>query len=388
MKRKVQSKKINKPSIKDLIFYFLKLGTIGFGGPIALVGYMQRDLQEKKHWITKEEYLQGLTLSQLAPGPLAAQLAMYIGYIRYGFLGITLVALSFIGPSFLMVIAISILYVKFGGLPFMQALFYGIGAAVIGIIIASSYKLTKTTIKDKKFLWIIFGVLFLTTAITKQENIFLIIFAGIVTLFVYSRPKLSSSSKLFTLTSTVPIISYFIFFNPQLLVRIFLFFALAGTFVFGSGLAIVPFLHGGVVTQNHWLNEKQFIDAVAVAMVTPGPVVITVAFIGFLVAGFWGAVAAGLGVFLPVYLFVVILAPIFNRFAKNPNVTSFIQGVTAATTGAIAGAIIVLSEQSIKNIPTLLLAVGTLVAVKKFKMQEPIIIIAAGILGLVLYQFR
>src|SRR5438552_1237468 len=184
MKNKSQEKQISHVSLRELFFYFLKLGTFGFGGPIALVGYMQRDLQEKKNWITKEEYLRGLTLSQLAPGPLAAQLAMYIGYIRYGILGISLVALSFIGPSFLMVIAISVLYVKFGGLPIMQALFYGIGAAVIGIIIASAYKLTKTTVKDKKFLWAIFTVLLLTTAITKQENIFLIILSGIVTLFV------------------------------------------------------------------------------------------------------------------------------------------------------------------------------------------------------------
>lgn len=379
-------KSSQKSSLKGLLLYFLKLGTIGFGGPIALVGYMQRDLQEKRNWIKKEEYLRGLTLSQLAPGPLAAQLAMYIGDIRYGILGITLVAFSFIGPSFLMVIAISILYVKFGGLPIIQALFYGIGAAVIGIIIASAYKLTKTTIKDKKFLWVIFAILFLTTAITKQENIFLIILSGIITLFIYSRPKFTSSPKLFTLAPTLPLLTYFSLFNMQLVTKIFLYFALAGAFVFGSGLAIVPFLHGGVVLQNHWLNEKQFIDAVAIAMITPGPVVITVAFIGFLVAGFWGAVAAGLGVFLPVYLFVVFLAPVFEKYAKHPSLTAFIQGVTAATTGAIAGAIIVLGQQSIKDIPTLLFALGALVGVKKFKVPEPVIIGIAGILGLLLFK--
>lgn len=377
--------KMQTISLKNLVLYFLKLGTIGFGGPIALVGYMQRDLQEKRGWLTKEEYLRGLTLSQLAPGPLAAQLAMYIGYIRYGILGISLVALSFIGPSFLMVIAISILYVKFGGLPIMQALFYGIGAAVIGIIIVSAYKLTKTTIKDKKFLWIIFGILFITTAITRQENILLIILAGLVSLFVYSKPNIFSS-KLFTLAPILPVISYFTLFNPTLITKIFLFFALAGAFVFGSGLAIVPFLHGGVVLQNHWLNEKQFIDAVAVAMITPGPVVITVAFIGFLVAGFWGAVAAALGVFLPVYLFVIFLAPVFEKYAKNPKLTSFIQGVTAATTGAIAGAIIVLGQQSIKDAPTLLIAFGSLIALKKFKIAEPIIIVISGIVGLLLFR--
>lgn len=388
MKNTIHEKDADYPSLKNLLIYFLKLGTIGFGGPIALVGYMQRDLQEKGHWITKEEYLRGLTLSQLAPGPLAAQLAMYIGYIRYGILGISLVAISFIGPSFLMVIVLSILYVKFGGLPVMQALFYGIGAAVIGIVIASAYKLAKTTVKDKKFLWVIFTILFFSTAFTKQENIFLITLAGITALFVYSPPRLTAHLKLFTLSPLIPLTAYFSIFAFPLLTKIFLFFALAGAFVFGSGLAIVPFLHGGVVLENHWLNEKQFIDAVAVAMITPGPVVITVAFIGFLVAGFWGAVAAGLGVFLPVYLFVIFFAPLFEKYAKNSRLKSFIQGVTAATTGAIAGAIVVLGEQSIKNIPTFLLAIGALIAIRKFKIQEPIIIAAAGILGLILYQFR
>ena len=349
---------------------------------------MQRDLQEKRGWITKEEYLRGLTLSQLAPGPLATQLAMYIGYIRYGVLGISLVALAFIGPSFLIVIAISILYIKFGGLPIMQALFYSIGAAVIGIIIASAYKLTKTTIKDKKFLWVIFAIPFLTTAITKQENIFLIILSGIVTLFIYSRPKFTYSPKLFTLAPTLPLLAYFSSFNTPLVAKIFFFFALAGTFVFGSGLAIVPFLHGGVVLQNHWLTEKQFIDAVAVAMITPGPVVITVAFIGFLVAGFWGATAAGLGVFLPVYLFIVLLAPVFEKYAKRPTLIAFIQGVTAATTGAIAGAIIVLGQESIKDVPTVLFALGALIGVKKFKVPEPLLIGIAGILGLIFYHYR
>lgn len=342
---------------------------------------MQRDLVEKKKWLSEEEYKRGLTLSQLSPGPLAAQLAMYIGYIRYGIIGLSMVALTFIGPSFLMVLVISVLYVKFGGLPVMQGLFYGIGAAVIGIIIASAYKLTKTTIKDKKLLWIIFIILFLTTALTKKENIFFIILGGIFTLFIYARPKLPSSSKFLILIPALPVVSYFTIFNVNLLTKIFLFFALAGAFVFGSGLAVVPFLHGGVVLQNHWLSEKQFIDAVAVAMITPGPVVITVAFIGFLVAGFWGAVAAGAGVFLPVYLFIVFITPVFEKYAKHPKLTAFIQGITAATIGAIAGAIVVIGEQSIKDIPTAVIAIGSLVAIRKFKIQEPIIILVAGIIG-------
>lgn len=376
--------KTSKPSLNSVFLYFLKLGSIGFGGPIALVGYMHRDLVEKRKWLTQEEYSRGLTLSQLAPGPLAAQLAIYIGYIRFGIIGATLVAVAFIVPSFVMVIALSMLYVRFGGLPWMQALFYGIGAAVIGIIISSAYKLTRTTLKEKKLLWIIFAALFLTTAYTRQENIWLITGAGILSLFVYAPPK--RSSKFLSISFGLPVLSVISFLNENILMKLFLFFTLAGAFVFGSGLAIVPFLHGGVVTQNHWLTERQFIDAVAVAMITPGPVVITVAFIGYLVAGFWGAVVAALGVFLPVYFFVIIPAPFFEKYAHNPQLNALVDGVTAAATGAIAGAVIVLGQQSVTNPVTVLLAAGALVAVRKFKIPEPVIIGIAGILGLVLFR--
>ncbi len=370
-------------SLKDLSLYFLKLGTIGFGGPIALVGYMHRDLVEKRKWLTQEEYSKGLTLSQLAPGPLAAQLAIYIGYTRFRILGATLVALFFIAPSFLMVLGIGMLYVRFGGLPWMQALFYGIGAAVIGIIASSAYKLTRSTIKNKKLLWAIFAVMFTTTAYTRQENVLLFILSGLVALFVFAPPKRLFSSTLvaFSIGGSMLGIS-----NTPVLLKLLLYFTEAGAFVFGSGLAVVPFLYSGVVLQNHWLNQKQFLDAVAVAMITPGPVVITVGFIGYLVAGFWGAVVTSIGVFLPVYLIVILLTPFYQKFAKNPQVGAFVEGVTAAATGAISGAVIVLGQQSIKDVFTVLVALGALIGLRKFKIPEPILIVLAGVLGLIFYH--
>jgi chromate transporter len=369
------------------VLYFLKLGTIGFGGPIALVGYMERDLVEQKQWINKEQYLRGLALAQLAPGPLAAQLAMYIGFIENGFLGATLVGIAFIIPSFLMVVALGMWYVAYGGLSWMQALFYGIGAAVIGIIIKSAYKLAKTTLKKKPLLWGIFTVMCLVTAFTEQEIVWLFVLSGIVAMLVIAPPKYFIRGG----TNTLPVVGWTLFQFPMLsnlssLTGIFLFFAKAGLFVFGSGLAIVPFLHGGIVQQMHWLNERQFLDAVAVAMTTPGPVVITVGFIGYLVAGIPGAIAAAMGVFLPVWLVVVILTPFYERFAKNPQVSAFVQGVTSAATGAIAGAVIVLSRHAITDLPTTLIAVTTLGVLLKFKVPEPIIVIIAGLLGLALFH--
>jgi len=368
-------------SLGRLAGYFLRLGTLGFGGPIALAGHMQQDLVEKNRWIAKEEYVEGLALAQLAPGPLAAQLAIYLGYVRNGLLGATAVGTAFILPSFLMVLAVSAMYVRFGGLRWMQAIFYGIGAAVIAIIARSAFKLTKLTLGKDKLLWGIFAVLGVSTAWTSREIVWLFLIAGVVAMIVKAPPNLK------TINHTAIIGGYW--WLPALslhdgLFPIFLYFAKAGMFVFGSGLALVPFLYGGVVHDHHWLSEQQFLDAVAVAMITPGPVVITVAFIGYLIAGFAGASAAALGMFIPVYLVVVVLAPSYKRWAKNPQVNAFVQGVTAAATGAIAGAVVVLARRSIYDVATAGIALVTFAVLRRWKLPEPLLIGCAAIAGLVL----
>jgi chromate transporter len=368
-------------TLPRLLRYFLSLGTVGFGGPIALAGYMQRDLVEKRRWITPEEYVEGLALAQLAPGPLAAQLAMYLGYVRGGITGATLVGFAFIGPSFVMVLAIAEAYVRYGGLAWMQALFYGIGAAVIGIIARSAWKLVRVTVGKDPLQGTIFLVLAVSTAATEREIIGLFLCGGILSLLVKAFPRELSKPSLpiFVLAGAGTLV-------PGRLAEVFLFFAKAGLFVFGSGLAIVPFLHGGVVVERHWLTERQFVDAVAVAMITPGPVVITVAFVGFLVANIWGAVAAALGVFLPVYLIIILFGPYYRRFAKNPQLHAFVSGVTAAATGAIAGAVIVLGRRSIHDATTAIIAGATLLLLSRWKIPEPLLIAAAGTIGLLLYH--
>jgi chromate transporter len=377
-----------------LVRYFLYLGSLGFGGPVALIGYMQRDLVERRPWFTKEEYLKGLALSQLAPGPLAAQLAICLGYTHARVWGATLVGVAFIMPSFLMTVTLGALYVAFGGLAWMQAAFYGVGAAVIGIIVRSAWKLGTMTMAGDRLLWGIFAVMALVTAWTESEIAVLFVLCGVFVLLAQAPPKrllgLAGSSKILWnapwpillltglgATATFPV-----------LLDILWFFTKAGAFVFGSGLAIVPFLYGGVVQEHHWLNDKQFLDAVAVAMITPGPVVITVAFIGYLVAGFGGAVAAGIGVFLPVYLFVVIPYPWFDKWSSNPQVKAFVKGVTAAAAGAIAGACFVLGKRAIFDLPTAALAVAALVLLWRFKIPEPILIVGAGLIGFAIFWLR
>ncbi len=373
-------------TLKDLIYYFLKLGTIGFGGPVALVGYMHRDLVEDRKWITEEDYKEGLALAQLAPGPLAAQLAIYIGYVHYKILGATLAGVAFVIPSFIMVLGIGFAYIEFGGLPWMQGVFYGVGASVIGIIAMGSYKLTTKSIGKDVLLWLICIVLAVTTFITEQEIIWLILAGGIVTWLIKAPPKNLSGN--FNLFAPVILQMQSAYFDSKLF-QLGWFFTKAGAFVFGSGLAIVPFLYGGVVKEFQWLTEKQFVDAVAVAMITPGPVVITVGFIGYLVDGFWGAVVAALGTFLPCYLFTILPAPYFKKYGKHPAIKAFVDGVTAAAIGAIAGAVLVMGKRSLTDIPTILIALATILLLYKFKsIKEPLIIAAAALIGLLLVSIK
>ncbi len=371
-----------------LLRYFLGLGTTGFGGPVALVGYMQRDLVEHRGWFTTGEYREGLALAQLAPGPLAAQLAIYLGWARGGAVMAALVGLAFVLPSFLMVIAIGVGYVRFGGLPWMQGAFYGIGAAVIAIIVRSAARLTRLTLGTDRLRWALFAIAATVTAWTESEVVWIFVGAGVVSVVARAAPQ--RSARLMLAVGMLP---------PGLLTglagpasdatlwRIGWYFAEAGAFVFGSGLAIVPFLHSGVVQQFHWLTERQFLDAVAVAMITPGPVVITVGFIGYLVAGFAGAAVAAVATFLPCYLFTVIPAPHFRRLSSNLDLKAFVEGVTAAATGAIAGAAFVLGRRALVDVTTVAIAVATfLILLRTKRVPEPVLIAAAGVLGILLMR--
>lgn len=377
-------------TLKELAFYFLKLGTIGFGGPVALVGYMHRDLVENRKWISEEEYKEGIALAQLAPGPLAAQLGIYLGFVHYSFLGATLIGFAFVLPSFIMVILLGIVYKLYGGLSWIQAIFYGVSAAVIGIIVISSYKLTIKSVgkfnlnsfKTNWLLWLFFIIAAITTLITQQEQILLFVLAGLIYMFMKAPQKWFN-----TKTSNSIILLQMGFWNSEhsTLIKIAIFFAEAGAFVFGSGLAIVPFLHSGVVIENQWLSEQQFIDAVAVAMITPGPVVITVGFIGYLVAGFQGALVAAFATFLPCYLFTIALAPSFKKIAQNQSIKAFVDGITAAVVGALVGAVGVIASRSIVDVPTTLIAITTIFALLYIKkIQEPYIIAVAAVLGVVI----
>jgi chromate transporter len=369
----------------QLVRYFLYLGTAGFGGPVALVEYMHRDLVERRRWISDDEYREGLALANLSPGPLAAQLAIYIGFVHYRFLGATLVGVAFVAPSFLIVVAIGWAYLRFGGLPWMQAIFYGVGAAIIGIIAWSAYRLTRKTIASDPLLWVIFLVMAAVTAITEREQLILFPLAGLV-VWLARNPRLRRHPGTAARVLLLPFTFQAAAASPSLS-EIFWFFFKAGAFVFGSGLAIVPFLYGGVVVDYAWLTSEQFLDAVAVAMITPGPVVITTAFIGYLVAGLPGAIFAAVATFLPAYILTVFPAPYFRKYGSRPALAAIVDGVTAAAIGAITGAVIVLGRRAIIDLPTALLALAALLVLWKSprRIPEPLIVALAAVAGLALF---
>jgi chromate transporter len=380
--------------VNELVRYFLRLGTIGFGGPAALVGYMRRDLVEERQLIDESTYNLSIALAQIMPGPLAAQTAMAIGYFRAGVIGATLVGLAFILPSFLMVLALGACYVAFGGMSWMQALFYGIGPAVIAIIAIAAHRLARGTNKRDPLLWAVFGLMFVVTAWTGTELGPLFIMAGLIAVLSRAWPGYRRAAILTAACLAIALLvagveyaldrSHASAGNQPVLLQILVFFTKAGSFVFGSGLAIVPFLEQGTVHDFGWLTEHQFLDAVAVALITPGPVVITVAFIGYLVAGIAGATLAAIGIFLPVYFFTIVPAPWFKRHRNHPQLRAFAAGATAAASGAIAGAVLVLGRRAIVDGPTAIVAAVSLLLMLRLRVAEPLVVVGAGLAGLLL----
>ncbi|GAA2577605.1 chromate transporter [Dactylosporangium fulvum] len=382
--------------LRTYLRYFLGLGTWGFGGPIATVGYMQRDLVERRTWLSRRDFLDGVALGQTMPGPLAAQVVMWLGYLRAGAVGALVTAATFIAPSFVLVLAVAVAYAHFQGLPVVQALFHGIAPAVMAIIAVAAYKLARLTNRRDLRLWAISIALGLITALTGAEIALLFIAAGLLIIVLDARPRWLHRPIHLAAVVAAPGLgpsagrtlagkALAAAAGGGTLLALGWFFLKAGAFIFGSGLAIVPFLREGVVHQHHWLTDGQFLDAVAMGLITPGPVVITATFIGYLVAGWQGAIIATVAIFIPIFLGVVLPGRWFIRHRDNPQIQAFVKGATAAAAGAIAGAVVVLSRQTITDWSAAAIAVVTLGLLLKWKIKEPILVGLSAAAGLALH---
>ncbi len=379
-------KSVRRVPIRELVRYYLRLGTIGFGGPVALVGQMERELVGERKWLTKEEMREGIAVCQSLPGPLAIQVGIWISYIRGGFWGAWAGGWAFILPNFVIVTVLGALYVHFGGLSAVKAVFYGVSPAVIALILHSCYRLTKLGMKDW-LEWVLAAAAFVITVAVQAEVALLFIGCGIVGVLYYGSlfRKRTSSSTTTTLMAGLPLVATAPGTAGAMLGKLFTFFLKAGSLTFGSGLVIVPFLEKGLVQQTGWLNEREFLVAVAMGMISPGPVVITATFVGYLVAGFWGAVVATIGIFLPSFLLILIVAPILMRYRTNPNVQGFIKGAYAAAIGTILGACILLGKIAIGDWLTALVALVSLVVLFRWKVSNPLLVAAAAVIGLIAF---
>ncbi|HKT73647.1 MAG TPA: chromate efflux transporter [Steroidobacteraceae bacterium] len=373
-------------SLGELTRYFLRLGSLGFGGPVALVGQMERELVAERGWLTKEQMREAIAVCQSLPGPLAIQVGIFVAYLRAGQRGAWAGGWAFILPNFLIVASLGALYVHFGGLKPVTAIFYGVSPAVIALILHSCYRLAKLGMEDR-VQWVLAGVCFLVTVMLQAEVAVLFIGSGVVGVLYYGKwsrrdtapPPLAVAAPLAAVAPVPAGVS------ASVIGKLLLFFLKAGALTFGSGLVIVPFLQQGVVQQYGWLNERDFLVAVAVGMISPGPVVITATFVGFLVAGFWGSLAATIGIFLPSFLLVLVVAPIVARHRSNPNVQGFIKGAYAAAIGTILGACVLLGRIAIGDLFTMLIATVSLLVLFRWKVSNPLLIAATAVAGLVAF---
>ena len=374
--------------IREIVRYYLRLGLLGFGGPVALVGQMEREMVDERKWLTKEEMREGIAVCQSLPGPLAIQVGIWISYIRGGFWGAWAGGWAFILPNFIIVATLAALYVHFGGLPWVTAIFYGVSPAVIALILHSCYRLTKLGMKDW-LEWTLAAVAFAITVAVQAEVALVFIGCGVVGLLYYGslfRGRTPGSGTLSLLVG-VPLVGAGVAGESlgAMLGKLLTFFLKAGSLTFGSGLVIVPFLEKGLVQQTGWLNEREFLVAVAMGMISPGPVVITATFVGYLVAGFWGSLVATIGIFLPSFLLVLIVAPILVRYRTNPNVQGFIKGAYAAAIGTILGACVLLGKIAIGDWLTALVALSSLVVLFRWKVSNPLLVLATAIIGLIAF---
>jgi chromate transporter len=364
----------------ELTLYFLRLGLLGFGGPVALVGQMERELVGDRGWLTKEQMREAIAICQSLPGPLAIQVGIYVAYLRCGFWGAWIGGWTFILPNFLIVAALGALYVYLGDLKPVTAIFYGVSPAVIALILHSCYRLAKLGMEDW-LQWAIAAACLVVTVILQAEVALLFIGAGLIGIAYYGTLlRRVPNAKVALVPAVLAPVA-----TSSTLGKLLLFFLKAGSLTFGSGLVIVPFLQQGLVEQYGWLDERQFLIAVAVGMISPGPVVITATFVGYLVAGFWGSLVSTVGIFLPSFIFILVVAPLLARHGKNPNVQGFVRGAYGAAIGTILGACILLGKIAIGDWLTALIGIVSLAILFRWKVSNPLLIAATAVVGLVAY---
>jgi chromate transporter len=386
-----------RPSLAEMTLYFLQLGATGFGGPVALANAIRTDLAERRRWISEDEYDRGLTIAAACPGPMAYQLGVYCGYVTHGAAGGIAVGLAFASAPFVFVTALAALYVHYAASDITRGLFYGVGPVVVALILKGWWSLGLKTLKRDTPAWIVAGVALAVTVLVQRELTVLFVGAGVLGIFAFA-PKPATVEPSAAAVPVPPAAARLRSHAAPLLLAalpglgavpswdLFAFFFRTGLMVFGSGLVIVSFVKAYVVDQYHWMNERTFLDAVAIGMISPGPVVITATFVGFIVGGFSGALASTVGIFLPSIIITVLGTPILLRYRKNRFVMGLVRGVTVAVVGVLAGTAYLVGKPVIGDWVTALILI-TVLALPRLpaKIPDQVLVAAGAIVGLVAY---
>lgn len=381
---------VRQASLRQMSGYFLRLGALGFGGPVVLAYHMREDLVEKRGWLTAAEYEDGLALATACPGPLAYQLGVYCGFIRFRIPGALTVAAAFALAPFLIVTAAAALYVRFAAAWEVKAVFYGVAPVIVALILKACWQLGRKTLKTRRLAWLFAMVATLITLAFRQELISLFVIAGLLGCLVFAGPRTSTPGPSPKIMSSMPVgwLALPGAWLSSTTGKLFVFFFKTGFLVFGSGLVIAPFLKVYVVDQYHWLTNRQFIDAVAIGMITPGPVVITATFVGYLLNGFQGGLAATAGMFAPSVLLTIVAAPLLKRYRSNRYLQGFLQGIISAVVGALFGTGILIATAAIGDLLTGVIALGSLAVILKWpKLPEVSIVSVGALLGLAGYYW-
>ncbi|MGC8873633.1 MAG: chromate efflux transporter [Chloroflexia bacterium] len=367
--------------VLEVAALFLKLGAISFGGPAAHIALMEQETVSRRGWLTREHFLDLLAATNLVPGPNAVEMASHIGFVHAGWPGLVAGGSAFILPAFLITLALSWAYVRFGAFPQVATLFYGINPAVVAVVLIATYRLGRTALRDWRAL--LLGLACLAAALLRVHEALLLLAAGAVGILLYARGSLPKalggiglSLGLVTPSPSAP---------DGRLLRLGLFFLKVGSLLFGSGMVLYAFIQRDVVERYGWLSQRQLLDAIAMGQITPGPVLSSATFIGYLLAGLPGASVATLAVFLPSFAIVALVGPWIPRLRRSPIAQAFLRGVNVAVVALILSVTIALFRAAVVDVWTALILGGTLLVLLRFRVDTLWIVLGAAACGFVRY---
>jgi chromate transporter len=383
-----------------LVALFLKLGAISFGGPVAAIALMEDEVVRKRQWLTRQRFLDLLGLTNLIPGPNSTELAIFIGFIRAGWLGLTLAGASFIVPAALITAAVAWAYVRFGALPLTQSLLAGVNPAVIAVMAIGVWRLGKTAARNS---WLGgLGCLALVAFLAKLSPLVILVGGGVIGVLAQQTRRLlhGTSSGTITLTSTLIFLKKSFLLPGAIaaasvpamqrvpLARLGWFFLKVGAVLYGGGYVLFAFVEQGLVRDHHWLTQQQVLDAIAIGQFTPGPILSTATFVGYLLGGGWGAVIATAAIFLPSFLYVAALGPILPKLRRSAWVAAFLDSVNVCAVALMAGVTIRLAGNALRRWPMIVIAVAAFVVLWKWKVNPAWVVLGGGLAGMLLSVAR